>query len=224
MLASLLSSAPLAPTRSRARTPRAGKTLWTADDDVLLADLVARTQDWSSIASHFPGRSTKQVLAHWRKVVNPEIVRGSWTFQEDQMILHWVGVNGPCQWSQVASQMPGRIAKQCRERWCNHLDPNLKRSTWTPDEDRLIVETIRRIGTKWADIARLLPGRTDNSIKNRWNSTLRRQKFETASENIVKAPAPIEPPKRIVLNSLLEDQGLLSFLVNRRQMLRQTIA
>ncbi|OHT06712.1 hypothetical protein TRFO_25174 [Tritrichomonas foetus] len=82
--------------------------------------------------------------------------------------------------------MPGRLAKQCRERWCNHLDPNIKRTSWTPEEDLIIIETIRKIGTKWADIARNLPGRTDNSVKNRWNSTLRRKKIEeiqSACEN-----------------------------------------
>jgi hypothetical protein len=133
------------------------------------------TEDWGVISQHFPGRSGKQVLSHWKKVANPSIVRGSWTGQEDKLILTWVMQYGPQKWANLADLLPGRIAKQCRERWYNHLDPNIKRSTWTPIEDQIIIDTIQKIGTKWADIARLLPGRTDNAVKNRWNSTLRRR-------------------------------------------------
>ncbi|CAG9313324.1 unnamed protein product [Blepharisma stoltei] len=106
--------------------------------------------------------------------------RKPWNQDEDDAIRSLVEEHGIKQWSLIASLLvdrygiKGRTGKQCRERWHNHLDPNVKKDHWTFDEEKIIFDYQRANGNKWSELTNLLPGRSDNAIKNHFYSTIRK--------------------------------------------------
>ncbi|KAD7480244.1 hypothetical protein R6Q59_009014 [Mikania micrantha] len=102
-------------------------------------------------------------------------IKGSWSPNEDATLVSMVKQHGPRNWSLISSRIPGRSGKSCRLRWCNQLSPDVEHHPFTRQEDDVIVQAHAVHGNKWSTISRLLPGRTDNAIKNYWNSTLRRR-------------------------------------------------
>ncbi|WVY96304.1 hypothetical protein V8G54_028455 [Vigna mungo] len=104
----------------------------------------------------------------WRK--------GPWTAEEDRLLVEYVRLHGEGRWNSV-SRLAGlkRNGKSCRLRWVNYLRPDLKRGQITPQEESIILELHARWGNRWSTIARSLPGRTDNEIKNYWRTHFKKK-------------------------------------------------
>uniref|UniRef100_A0A7N0RJI5 Uncharacterized protein n=1 Tax=Kalanchoe fedtschenkoi TaxID=63787 RepID=A0A7N0RJI5_KALFE len=115
---------------------------------------------------------------------NGKLRKGLWSPEEDDKLINYMLRNGQGCWSDVArSAGLQRCGKSCRLRWINYLRPDLKRGAFSPQEEELIVQLHSLLGNRWSQIAARLPGRTDNEIKNFWNSTIKKRLKNATSHN-----------------------------------------
>ncbi|KAF9991255.1 hypothetical protein BGZ75_000008 [Mortierella antarctica] len=156
---------------------------WQRHEDRLLLEAVniCSTKSWRSVAEYaFPdgSRDRSECLQRWRVIssTRPRQVKGPWTEEEDRKLSELVNEYGPEKWVFIASKIGSRTGKQCRERWHNHLDPQINKTPFTPEEDMRILELYNQMGSKWAEMAKHMPGRPDNAIKNHFNTTIQRKK------------------------------------------------
>ncbi|GKU95586.1 hypothetical protein SLEP1_g8924 [Rubroshorea leprosula] len=122
-----------------------------------------------------------------KKVMN----RGAWTAEEDGKLAEYIEIHGAKRWKTIALKAGlNRCGKSCRLRWLNYLRPNIKRGNISDAEEDLILRLHKLLGNRWSLIAGRLPGRTDNEIKNYWNSHLSKK---IKGEKIAQAPTPQQP-------------------------------
>ncbi len=107
---------------------------------------------------------------------------GPWTIYEDKTLIDLIEKYGPQKWSFISKALKGRSGKQCRERWYNHLSPDINMSEWSLEEEMLLLLMHNKLGNKWSELRKYLKGRTDNNIKNHWNSNMKKKKNIVESE------------------------------------------
>jgi hypothetical protein len=143
------------PDETKRQRGRAQNQRWSADEDAVLREQVRKFTE----------------LAH-ASMAKLDIKPSQLSYFDASERLH-----GSIKWCVVAKNVPGRVGKQCRERWMNHLDPSVKKCKWSDEEDETMIRMQQQFGNRWSEIAKSLPGRSENAVKNRWNSRLRKNQL-----------------------------------------------
>ena len=197
---------------------------WSHCEDRLLIQAVQThgAKNWRLIASKIEGRTFSQCSQRWLRM-QPHKSRSPWTKGEDVALLDMVGKYG-CNWTLIANQIEGRTCKQIRERYINKLDPNINRLKFSKEEDLLIVRKWKEIGPKWQQISKEFQGRSENMVKNRFYSHLKKKFALEASlpstnemsidATGIEAESIIETdstPKRVKEKPVKENQFLIFF-------------
>ncbi|KAK1274253.1 Transcription factor TT2 [Acorus gramineus] len=118
--------------------------------------------------------------------------KGAWTSQEDKLLSDYISIHGLGRWRSLPKNAGlKRCGKSCRLRWLNYLRPDIKRGNITPEEEELIIRLHKLLGNRWSLIAGRLPGRTDNEIKNYWNTRLRKKLLQDCNPKPQKSQTDI---------------------------------
>lgn len=154
---------------------------WTEAENEKLLEIVTthNEKNWKKIAEHFPTRTHLQCVQQWKHVVNPRIGRGSWTAKEDTKLLQLVTKYGK-KWSLIAEYLPRREGKRCRERYMNHLNPDVMMAgttsiPWSLEEEKVLTMAYNALGNHWAEIQKRLPRRSIADVQNHHLILVRRQ-------------------------------------------------
>ncbi|KAJ4951412.1 hypothetical protein NE237_028244 [Protea cynaroides] len=128
-------------------------------------------------------------MSHHSCCNKQKVRRGLWSPEEDEKLINYISTYGHGCWSSVP-RLAGlqRCGKSCRLRWINYLRPDLKRGNFSSQEASLIIQLHRILGNRWSQIAKHLPGRTDNEVKNFWNSSIKKKLFSQAVSDLAILP------------------------------------
>jgi len=152
---------------------------WSKDDDSRLSEIMKKyktPRDWEPIArEHARGKTAKECHERWIRYLKPGVRKGQWTDHEDAIVVEAVTTSNEqpfTRWSDLASRLPGRVGKQIRDRWVNHLNPNINHMPFSRDDDLLLWNGHKKYGKRWVEISTQCfnSSRSENHIKNRWYS------------------------------------------------------
>ncbi|XP_031499188.1 transcription factor MYB86-like [Nymphaea colorata] len=148
-------------------------------------------------------------MGHHSCCSKQKVRRGLWSPEEDEKLFNYVTTHGHGCWSSVPKQAGlQRCGKSCRLRWLNYLRPDLKRGNFSAEEESLIIELHRTLGNRWAKIAKHLPGRTDNEVKNFWNSCIKKNLVSCSTDR------PTDSNKSELIANSNEIQSISMHLMN----------
>ena len=146
---------------------------WTKEEDEILIQKTKEHnyKNWSAVASFIPGRTAIQCSARYKRI-QPGLIKGAWTPEEDLELLRLYKYYGK-NWSNISRSMPQRTGKQIRDRFLNALDDNLKKEKFSLEEDKKVLKWYKVYGNAWSKIAKKIKGRTGDMVKNRFYSSLK---------------------------------------------------
>ena len=207
---------------------------WKDQEYLRLVELVREHgENWEQISHHFENKTAKQCMQKFKNSAR-SAKKGNWTGEEDQILMDWIHTHGANKWTDCSKNIKGRCGKQCRERWVNILNPGVKKGNWTDHEQDLIFLNLKRYFTSWSMMAKELEGRTENSIKNYFYSSIRRLKsnnvinylrevYGREEENMQETPDNLDESENHI-NYPLELKMHVEFLVQNRNKISEEIS
>ncbi|OIT37714.1 PREDICTED: protein ODORANT1-like [Nicotiana attenuata] len=123
------------------------------------------------------------------------VKKGPWSAEEDKKLINFILINGQCCWRSLP-RLAGllRCGKSCRLRWTNYLRPDLKRGLLSEYEEKMVIDLHSQLGNRWSKIASHLPGRTDNEIKNHWNTHIKKKLKKMGIDPVTHQPITVDQP------------------------------
>ncbi|KAJ3026440.1 UNVERIFIED_CONTAM: Myb-like DNA-binding domain protein [Siphonaria sp. JEL0065] len=160
---------------------------WTPDEDSLLCTLISKhgSKDWVQISRHMGTRTRTQCITRWRQTLKPGITKGKWTVEEDVKLREAVEVHGIGNWTKISQDVETRNDVQCRERYLNALNPELKKGAFSEEENTRLLDLVGQYGQKWTKVAKAFKSRTAKMCKAQYNKLTTALALASASASAV---------------------------------------